>query len=102
MLEFALTWSQTNSSSATNSCASGVSEAYLCMVAMRVLMYSHLAAVRDRPWWAAQASLRERWLAIHHGSLSRIMTACYAEHCIGDSASLVGCRLEFFPWTLPR
>ena len=38
LAEFAFTWSQTNSSSATSSRASGVEEAYLCMVSIRVEM----------------------------------------------------------------
>lgn len=33
-----LTWSQTNSSSATSSRESGEGEAYLCMVSIRVVM----------------------------------------------------------------
>lgn len=52
-----LIWSQTNSSSATNSRASGVVEAYLCMVSIRVLTYRRLASVRLQPCWADQASL---------------------------------------------
>ncbi len=52
-----LTWSHTNSSSATSSRESGDREAYLCMVSMSVVMYFRLASVRERPFCRFHASL---------------------------------------------
>jgi hypothetical protein len=52
-----LTWSHTNSSSATSSRESGEGDAYSFIASSNVWIYRRLASVRERPFCCFQASL---------------------------------------------